>query len=298
MGRWNTLLSQDLHRRRCHAVGMRGHLGLLRPVNCLIAALGVGIGAAVAVGLRGLEQIGFRVGMAALAGFSFTGAGNALNDYFDRGVDTINHPSRPIPSGSVTPPAALRLAAILFAVSLLFGVLAGWLAFIIVAVNLLFMVSYELRFKRQGWGGNLVIGWLVASLFLFGGVAAYSDSTVPLQRVAWLGLLAFLATLGREVAKDIEDLAGDVDRRTLPMVLGVNGAGFVAATSFILAVILSPLPYTTGVLGGPYLGIVLLADAIFIYCAWFSAENPGMVSNVSKYGMVVALIAFLAGGAL
>ena len=277
---------------------MRGYPGLLRPLNCLIAAVGIVIGAAVAVGARGLGGFALQVTSAALAGFAFTGAGNALNDFFDREVDRVNHPSRPIPSGRVTPAAAVRFAAVLFIASLVLGALAGWPAFLVVAVNLLFMVSYELRFKRRGWGGNLVIGWLVASLFVFGGVATYSGSTLPLQRVAWLGLLAFLATLGREIVKDIEDMAGDVDRRTLPMVLGVNRAGFIAASSFILAVILSALPFTTGILGAAYIGIVLVADAIFIYCAWFSAENPSRVSDASKYGMVVALIAFLAGGAL
>ena len=277
---------------------MRGYTDLLRPMNCLIAALAIAVGAAVAVGFGSLGGSATRVMAAAVTGFLFTGAGNALNDYYDREVDRINHPARPIPSGRISARSALNLAWILFVAALILGIVVGLLAFLIVAVNLVAMVSYEVRFKRRGSSGNLIISWLVASLFLFGGVASYGESAVALERVSWLALLAFLPTLGREIVKDIEDIAGDVDRKTLPMVIGIERAGFIASTAFIIGVALSPMPYMTGVLGAPYLGIVTLADGIFIYCAWFSTAKPSMVSKGAKYGMFVALIAFLAGGAL
>ncbi len=277
---------------------MRGYVDLLRPLNCLIAALAIATGAVVAVGFGGLGGSAAQVLMAVVAGFLFTGAGNALNDYYDRELDRVNHPARPIPSGRVTAGNARTLSWILFVAALVLGIGAGLLPFLILAVNLAAMVSYELRFKRRGSSGNLMIGWLVASLFLFGGAAAHGGSASALQRVSWLGLLAFLPTLGREIVKDIEDVAGDVDRRTLPMVIGVGNAGFIASAAFIFGVALSPLPFMTGALGAAYLGIVTLADGIFIYCAWFSTAKPSLVSRGAKYGMVVALIAFLAGGAL
>jgi geranylgeranylglycerol-phosphate geranylgeranyltransferase len=160
------------------------------------------------------------------------------------------------------------------------------------------MVSYETRFKRKGLSGNMIIGWLVASLFIFGGAAAYNSSVQALSRVSWMGLLAFLATLGREIVKDIEDVAGDVDRVTLPMVIGIDKAGFVASAAFVFGVALSPFPFITNVLGAPYLAVVTLADGIFIYCAWISTSNPTLASGTAKFAMIVALLAFLAGGAL
>ena len=277
---------------------MRGYIDLLRPLNCVVAAFAILIGAAVAVGPGNIGGSALQVAVAGLVGFLFTGAGNALNDYFDRDVDKVNHPARPIPSGRVSPSNARGIAATLFIASALLSVFAGWLASLIVIVNLAAMLLYELRLKKHGWGGNLAISWLVASLFVFGGAAAYNGSMAALQRVSWMGLLAFLATLGREIVKDIEDMAGDAGRRTLPMVLGVTDAGLVASASFFVGVALSPLPYTSGILSPAYLGIVALADAFFIYCAWFSTANPTKVSRAAKYGMVVALLAFLAGGAL
>ncbi len=277
---------------------MRGYIALLRPLNCVIASFAVLVGALVAVGVGDLGTVALQVSTAALVGFLFTGAGNALNDYFDRDVDRINHPGRPIPSGRVGTANALSFAVLLFIMAGVLGVFTGLLAFAIVLVNLFVMISYEMRFKRKGWSGNIVIGWLVASLFVFGGTAAYGGSTVAVQRIAWLGILAFLATIGREIVKDIQDVAGDMGRRTLPMIIGVDNAGLMAAGAFFVGVILSPFPFTTGVLGPAYLGIVAVADGIFIYCSWFSSAKPTQVSRAAKYGMVVALIAFLAGGAL
>jgi len=113
-----------------------------------------------------------------------------------------------------------------------------------------------------------------------------------------LGLLAALTTAGREVAKDIEDLAGDVDRVTLPRRIGVRGAGAVAAAAFGAGVVLSIVPYVLQILGTVYLGVVLVADIIFIWSGAYSARNPGRAQRAAKYGMVVALAAFLLGGLL
>jgi len=277
---------------------MRGYIDLLRPMNCGIVAIAIFIGAVVAVGPESLDERIFYIVMAIFAGLFFTGAGNSMNDFFDRDSDRINHPKRPIPSGRVSPSNALFFAAALFVLALIFGLLAGLLPILIVIVNLSVMVTYELWFKRSGMKGNIAISWLVASLFIFGGTAVYDGASITLQRVVWLGILAFFTTLGREIVKDIEDVTGDLDRKTLPKVIGVNKAGFIAALSFIIGVTLSPLPFTTNVLGTSYLGIVVLADGIFIYCAWFAAIKPNQVSRVAKYGMVVALIAFLIGGAM
>ncbi len=284
--------------RANHAVSVRAYVDLLRPINCGIVAVGILIGAIITVGFGGLSDSTLGLAAALLAGVAFTGAGNSLNDYFDSDVDAVNHPDRPIPSGRVTRQNALYFTTGLFILAIFLGLLAGALPLLIVMVNLIAMVSYELRFKRHGWSGNLIISWLVASIFVFGGAATYTGVINPLQRVAWLGLLAFFATLGREVVKDIEDVAGDIGRRTLPIVIGINRAGLVASASFFFAIVLSPLPYTTTILSPLYMGIVLVADAIFIYCAWFSSNRPNEASRVAKYGMVIALIAFLAGGSL
>ncbi|TMK44026.1 MAG: hypothetical protein E6G55_11790, partial [Actinobacteria bacterium] len=113
-----------------------------------------------------------------------------------------------------------------------------------------------------------------------------------------LALLAFMATAGREVSKDIEDVEGDVDRVTLPRRLGVPKAARVATALFLAGVLLSFVPVVLGLFGWAYLAIVLSADGIFIYSGLYSARNPGRAQRTAKYGMIVALVAFLAGGLL
>ncbi len=277
---------------------MAGYLRLARPPNCGMSAVGVGIAAIVSVGWAGVEARLWAILPAAGAAALFTAGGNALNDYFDRDTDRINHPERPIPRGEMSPEEALRFAALTFALSLALASLVNREAVGIVVLNFVVMVSYEKAFKARGAGGNVLIAYLVGSLFAFGGFAAYGGNLPALQRTLLLGLLAALTTAGREVTKDIEDMAGDVNRVTLPRRIGVPAAGAVAAAAFVAGVVLSVVPYYLGILGPVYLGIVLAADIIFIYSGAYSARNPGRAQRAAKYGMVVALVAFLAGGLL
>ena len=277
---------------------MAGYLRLARPLNCGMSAVGVGIAAVVAVGWAGVQAIPWTILLAAGAAALFTAGANALNDYFDRDTDAVNHPDRPIPRGEMSADEALRFAALTFALSLALASLVGLLAVGIVVVNFVVMVAYEKTLKARGAGGNLLIAYLVGSLFVFGGAAAYRGDLAALDRTLVLGLLAALATAGREVAKDIEDLAGDVDRVTLPRRIGVRGAGAIAAAAFGAGVVLSIVPYVLQILGTVYLGVVLVADIIFIWSGAYSARNPGRAQRAAKYGMVVALAAFLLGGLL
>ena len=277
---------------------MRGYLLLSRPGNTAMSAAGVAVAALVAAQPTGFLSRLLAVGFAAVAAALFTAGGNALNDYFDRETDRVNHPDRPIPRGDVSSEQALRFASLAFALSLAAAVYAGILAVAIVAVNFVVMVSYEKGFKARGASGNFLIAYLVGSLFAFGGAAAYTGGIAVLQRAFLLGLLAALATAGREVTKDIEDLAGDVDRATLPRRIGVPRAAAIGTACFVAAVVLSAIPFVLGLFGWAYLAAVLVADAIFIYSGTYSAKNPARAQRAAKVGMVVALVAFLAGGLL
>ena len=275
---------------------MGGLFQLARPLNCVMSAVGVGIGGMVAVGAEAWAASALRLAFAGIAAASFTAAGNALNDYADRETDRTNHPERPLPSGRVTPRAALAFATAGFAVAALTGLLASWECLVLVGVNAAVMGAYESRLKARGAVGNLAIGYLVGSLFLFAGLAVYAGRGDPLLRTAILAALAGLSTLGREVTKDIEDMAGDVDRRTLPQQIGARRAGLVATSAFTAAVVLSVVPWSLQILGFPYAALVVPADGMFIYAALYSAARPTASQRVAKYGMIVALVAFLAGG--
>lgn len=284
-------------RRMVRPRAMGGLLQLSRPANVAISAVGVGIGGIVAAGSLGTVENLLPLGLAAAAAASFTAGGNALNDLYDRATDATNHPGRPIPSGRITPGQATAFAAAAFLGAIVLGGLANtpWCLGIVLS-NALLMYAYESGLKAKGLPGNLAIAYLVGSLFLFAGFAVYEGDGSRLARVGILAALAFFATLGREIAKDIEDMAGDVDRRTLPHRIGRARAGLAAASAFAAGVALSVVPWGLGLLGAVYVAVVIVADGMFIYAAFHSAPRPGRAQRVSKYAMIVALVAFLAGG--
>ncbi len=273
-------------------------LRLARPLNCLMSAVGVGIGGIVGVGSAAWGALSAPLVLAAAAAAAFTAGGNALNDIFDRETDRINHPDRPLASGRLTLGAARIFVVSAFAIAALMALLINGPALAIVALNVLLMVSYEAWLKARGAAGNVVIAYLVGSLFLFAGVSVFGSAFDPLIRTAILAALAFLATLGREITKDIEDMRGDVDRHTLPQQIGAKRAGAIAAIVLVLCVALSALPLYLRVLGLGYAIIVVPADGMFIYAALHSAANPARSQRVTKYAMIVALAAFLAGAFL
>ncbi len=263
-----------------------------------MVAIAVFIGALVA---RGLDLFGpgtnVDISLACITAFLFTGAGNALNDYFDRGIDKVNHPLRPIPSGKIKPEYGLIMAIVLFLASLNLALFINPMAFLIVGANFAVMLSYEIFFKAKGVAGNLTISWLTATTFLFGGAAVM----VP-EKTFVLAALAFLATLGREIAKDIEDIQGDEGRYTLPMSVGTKKAGVVASLAMAAAVLLSPIPLLSELFSGLaatlYIILIAVTDAIFIYCIFLLLKERINASAVIKIGMLMALLAFLIGGVL
>ncbi len=279
----------------------KAFLQLFRLGNCVMGALGTLLAAIICVNHAQLAdqtllyQHALLIGFSMLVVFFFTAGGNSINDYYDRETDKRAHPERPIPSGRLTPHEAVYSGVALFTLAFISSLLTTLWSFVIVATSLVIMLAYERWLKATGFAGNLVIGWLTGALFLFGGAA------VEGLNLAWiLAALAFLATLGREIVKDIQDIDADrKERKTLPMTLGVRRAGIVAAASFVAAVALSPLPYLTGLFHSPfYLPVVAVADGIFIYCALILFESPVKSQKFAKLAMVVALVAFLVGGVL
>ena len=271
-----------------------GFASMMRPGNCLMAAAGALLGALICLGEADVSEFLDEIALSMLVVFIFTAAGNAMNDYFDREVDRTAHPDRPIPRLLVRPRDALAFSGILFAVTVILGWLIGFVSLLIVLASVAVMLCYEVLLKREGLAGNLAISWLTGALFLFGGAAVESLD------LAWiLAVLAFLATLGREIIKDIQDVEADAkERTTLPMRIGKRNAGAVSSAALLSAVVLSPSPYLFDLVSEVYLPVVAVADGIFIFSSIIHFSNPERGQKMTKLAMLVALCAFLAGGVL
>jgi geranylgeranylglycerol-phosphate geranylgeranyltransferase len=140
--------------------------------------------------------------------------------------------------------------------------------------------------------GNVLIGYLTGSTFLFGG-AAVGSYFIPVI----LFLSAMLAISSREVIKDVEDIRGDlrVGASTLPIKCGVQPSLLFAACFMFFAIILSPIPFLVSTFGYLYLSIIIIADIILIYSIALSWTSPSKASTYIKYGMLVVLAAYIFG---
>jgi geranylgeranylglycerol-phosphate geranylgeranyltransferase len=279
-----------------------GLLELTRPGNAVASGVLTFVGAFVAgiagpaAGLVLPVSPALRAAAAVLATVLAVGAGNAINDYFDRDIDRINAPDRPIPRGAVSPRGALAFSVVLFAVAVGLALVLPPLAVGIAVLNLLALVAYTELFKGLPGVGNLVVAYLGGSTFLFGGAAVGGD----LSTAAVLFALAALSTFAREVIKDVEDVAGDREEglNTLPIAVGERRALVVAAVALGLAVLASPLPYVTGTFGAAYLVLVLPADAVMGYAAYESFGDATAGQSRLKYGMFLAMASFVVGRAV
>lgn len=278
---------------------MQPALRLVRPENLVVSFLGTIVGGLVGRGSGVTGPLSFWA-LVALAGIStacVTAAGNVLNDLLDLEVDRINHPDRPLVTGAVSVEVARGLVVALFVVGL-FVVLplvaVAPLVGAIFAAAVLSVLAYEFLLKARGFVGNLVVAFLTAMVFLYGGAAAGNAAIL----LPFAGM-AFLATLSREVIKDMEDVQGDVGRTTLPMSYGLLYSGRVAQASVLAAVVLSAVPLlwfvrVTSIAGAIYLGIVAVADVIFWVSVRHLPERLHYEQTMSKLAMSVALFAFLA----
>jgi geranylgeranylglycerol-phosphate geranylgeranyltransferase len=266
-------------------------LKLFRIGNCIMGVISMLLAVIIAGGLDALTMWILIPG--AVTVFAFIVGGNSLNDYLDREIDKVAHPERPIPSGKMSPKLVLNISIAAFIISIAAALFMNLASFIIVVVAITLMISYELWSKKVGLLGNITIGLLTGMLFLLGGAMVGN-----LDRVWAVALVATLGTLGREIIKDVEDMAGDADRNTLPKRIGAKGAGVVAAVVLAVAVVLTPLPYLLGYFPAAYLVPIAVTDAIFIYAAAVQFQNPRNGQRFAKYGMMMALVSFFVGGIL
>ena len=269
----------------------QGYLDLARPINAVAASALTFIGSFVSAGE---VDAPIRVGAAVLATLLAVAAGNAINDYFDRDVDAINNPERPIPRGDISPRSALAFSLVAFIGAIGAAFFLPALAIGIAVVNFVALVAYTEVFKGTPGAGNALVAYLGGSTFLFGGAAVGNVAPVVV-----LFALAALSTFTREVIKDVEDREGDAAEglTTLPVAIGERRALQLAAAVLIVAIFASPVPYLRDSFGLAYLAIVVPADAIMLYAAYAGFENPKRGQSLLKYGMFLAAAAFVAGRA-
>jgi geranylgeranylglycerol-phosphate geranylgeranyltransferase len=270
---------------------MNAYLEILRPFNAMMAVITIILMAVIS------GQFTFNVFLAGIVVFVATGAGNAINDYFDHKIDAINRPERPIPSGRISLKNAGIYSILLFAVAIIIGFIIGIIPGLIVVFSSLLMIYYAYSLKAKCLIGNLTISFLTGMSFVLGGVVV-NELIISI----YLGFFAFLMTMAREIVKDMEDMEGDQmeGASTLPIVYGKKISSRLAAFFMILASLASPVLYFLGIFSILYLlvlaaGIVIFLRGSVLILKDQSTQTNKKISKQIKIGMAVVFLAFFVG---
>jgi geranylgeranylglycerol-phosphate geranylgeranyltransferase len=262
----------------------------MRPFTSILGMAGAYIGGIVA----GAPFFSIPLILAMVVVF-LAGAGSMpFNDYFDRDVDIISHPNRPIPSKRLSPQETLYFSLLLLSLAAVFSMFINLLCFVIVLFSLGFLYCYEVFFKNQGFVGNIVVAFLSSMSFTFGGTAVGNPFASLL-----LSLLTFFLFTGREILKDVQDVKGDLfSRNTLPMRIGEKKSVLVASFFLLVAVLLSPLPYLLHQLRISYLIIIIMVDVLAFYVIIQNIrdlQNTERSISLTRIAAAVGVIAIILG---
>jgi len=238
-----------------------------------------------------------------LAGPLLCGTSQAVNDWFDRHVDAINEPHRPIPAGRMPGNWGLRVAIAWSLLSLILAALLGTWVLGAAALGLAMAWAYSappLRLKRNGWWGNTAVALSYEGLAWVTGAAVMIGGQLPNWRILTLAFLYSAGAHGIMTLNDFKAIEGDLRMgiRSLPVQLGVRGAAWAACLFMALpqGVVIAALvawqrPWhalaVAALLGIQGLMMIRFLGAPREQATWFSA------SAVSVYvtGMMVSAFA-------
>jgi geranylgeranylglycerol-phosphate geranylgeranyltransferase len=225
-----------------------------------------------------------------LTGLFVSGSANISNDYFDRDVDRVNRPDRPLPSGRVSVAELWALFAVFAAAGLASAALLGPAVLALAAIVWAVALLYNVRLKDAGLLGNLAVAFCVSMTVVIGGAAAGTVNGLVLT----FGALAFLFDLGEEIASDAMDVEGDSLRSSRSIAAGRGRAHALKLSGvvFSLFVGLTFLPFLAGWLGPAYLLCAGVAGVVMSYLI------AGLVrSKTIAAGRVLVRRLYLAWGA-
>lgn len=268
---------------------------------------------ALIVGAAGQDNVAIPLLLHTLSVAFFMAGWNALNDLQDINADRINHPTRPLASGTITEQAAKNFSWICFILStiMLGGIILhteqtighlDWLdSAAIWAIALILMSSYEFDgipfnpcLKKSGLYGNLSVSGLIAVVIVFGAAAVGHGTDILPWTVA---ICAMMIGTSREIIKDVEDMEGDSERHTLPMKIGAEKARMIAWVCALLAFISMSMPFALDLL--PLTYIVFLTPAL-IFLTMVKAPivkgEDTKASKLLKRALLFGLLGFTATG--
>ncbi len=275
-----------------------GFVRLMRPLNCVMMGFAVLVGA-VLVEPQLVVAHWLWIIYGFFTGFTLCAAAMTLNDYYDRAIDAINEPARPIPSGLVKAREALAFVAVLLGIGFVFAFLVSLLCLVVAVISWVIVATYLTVGKRTGLPGNFLVSACVAIPFIYGSVTVVG--TVGLN-VVFFALMAFLSNTGREITKGIVDVQGDSVQgvKTLAVRYGERNAAVAATVFYVSAVALTPIPWVLGLVSVWFIPFVLATDVGLAACSVLllmdrSRERARKIKSAVLLLFITGLLAYVFG---
>jgi len=253
-----------------------------------MAAVATFIGYSVAV--QGFEFNAF-LGIAMAVAFIICGAGQAINDFFDRGIDAKTGKEKPIPSGKISAKNALAYAILLFLVGNLLAFTLTTAAFLIAATISAFLIIYSALLNKAKYLGNFIVALGTAFPLLFG-AALFGYYGV----VGFFVISAFFVNFSRELIKDFEDREKDKGvKKTLPLLVSAGKVNALILLFYVVGIVVAFSVFVKGIQSIFYFGLISVASILFLYSFKLVLDiKYSMAQKIAKSAMIVALIAFAA----
>ena len=270
-------------------MSIKDYFSIIRPFNCLVAAFGVFLGFSLSIKSFAFN---FSLLFSMIAVFFVCAGGQTINDFFDLEIDSIIKRHRPLPKGSISSFNALIYSILLFLVGLAFSFFVSTLLFWLAVFFSLLLIFYSAFLGRLKFLGNAVIAFSVAFTIIYGGLLGKSICLPVI-----LALSAFLANLGREITKDLEDLKGDKGlKASLGRYFSLKPLAFFVLFLYLLAVLVGFYPFVLKVFSNfYYLLLMVVSFLLFIWSFRLLLEKEFKASQLySKLGMLAGMLAFLA----
>ena len=275
---------------------------MIRPLNVLLSGLTV----FVAAYLINQNNYAF-ICITSIVVMSFCSFGNIINDLFDVNTDKINNPAKKNINLKLNTSCIVKsygyIILIMLSAFLIIPLILAHIYFPENAIYYLYLIClliiiYTPYLKGIPLIGNLLISFILASVFIITELALM-DSFSGL--LFYPVLLTFLLTLIRELAKDIDDLKGDMNAKinTFPVVFGINYSKYLLSILTIILIIISIYPYSMGIYNFWYLILlVLLVQIPLIGCIFYlwkypNFQNRRVLTVATKYITIGGVITIL-----
>jgi protoheme IX farnesyltransferase len=207
------------------------------------------------------------VALTCVGGYLSAGGAGAVNHYWDRDIDARMHrtASRPIPSGRVSPAAAVRYGIVLQILSfLLLSLTVNVLAAALALGGFVWYVGVYTMWLKRRTPQNIVIGGAAGAM---PPLVAWAATRGSLSWTAvYLFAIVFYWTPPHFWALSLlmKDEYADVSVPMLPVVRGEEATRLHIVLYTALLYSVSQLPFCVGVFGGVYLGASMALGLAFI----------------------------------